>query len=106
MPAPGRAPGLPRLRRKPAYVRRWRKELVDGGISEVTAAEGGLQRARGSRNRNHAPTSAQLKETVRSSRLGLTCGNGGWLGGCPQVKHWLPTVVWVVIHRFGAGVPR
>ena len=27
----------------------------------------------------------------RSSRLGLTWGNGAWLAGCPQVKRVLPT---------------
>jgi hypothetical protein len=29
---------------------------------------------------------------VRSSRLGLTWGNGAWLEGCPQVKRALPTL--------------
>lgn len=28
---------------------------------------------------------------VRSSRLGLTWANGGWVGGCPQVKRTVPT---------------
>jgi hypothetical protein len=28
-----------------------------------------------------------------SSRLGLTWFDGLWLGGCPQVKRWVPTFV-------------
>ena len=29
---------------------------------------------------------------ARSSRLGLTWGNGAWVGRCPQVKRALPTL--------------
>jgi len=31
-------------------------------------------------------------ELVTSSRLGLTCVDGGWLEGRPQVKRHVPTV--------------
>ena len=33
-----------------------------------------------------------FSELERSSRLGLTWGNGAWVGGCPQVKRALPTL--------------
>src|SRR5256884_9808938 len=42
---------------------------------------------------------------ARSSRLGMTWGNGGGLEGCPQVKRALPTVLWGGLSGFGGGGP-
>ena len=44
----------------------------------------------------------KFAELERSSRLGLTWGNGVWLGGCPQVKRALPTLSGGCRFRFSA----